>query len=206
MSDLVQRAERPSLIRVDMFAANLRLAIEPTWGMFDARAAYQRNEVKGHTLPTVETLEGMRVELVHALAPLSDIGPEGLARALRAARELNESYPQKDVTGAAWARGVAARLAECPPDLLSRVVETLLNGHDYRPALSEVKRGVAEAVAGRKLTLLRVEAALRWKKVNAEVQREAAYDPPPTPRMPPVSGGASASEPLAGHMAAANDA
>jgi hypothetical protein len=207
MSDVVVRAERPPLALVDKLAAPLRVAIEPTWGMFNPKAAYARNEVRGELLPVAMVLKGMRQELLHALAPLSDIGPEGLNRALRAAREVNESFPQKDTTGAAWARGVAARLAECPPDLLSRVVERLLNSHDYRPSLAEVKRGVAEAVAGRKLTLMRVEAALRWHEVHAEHLRlQPMQVSPPMPRMPGSEGVASAVDSFVGMRTAANDA
>lgn len=150
--------------------------IEPTWGMFDVRHAWDTMPVT-RPLPSVQQLTAMELELTRALAPISEAmdAPAALAKLTEATTTLIDSYPQRDQSSRVYAQQVMKRLAECPPDLLDKVIDRLVDDNpDFRPGAGRVAGMVRNVVAKRKLTLMRVQAALRYHATAATMKAEAA--------------------------------
>jgi hypothetical protein len=148
--------------------------IEPTWGMYDRRHSWNTMPVT-RPVPSIETLEKMQAELVRALAPIKDTGeaPAVLRRLAEAATTLIDSYPQRDGSTPTYAQQIIKRLAECPPDLIEQVIDRLVDEHpDFRPGPGRVAEMVRRVVAKRALTLMRVQAALRWHETREQMQFE----------------------------------
>ena len=144
--------------------AHLLAEIDPCFGLFgrydDAPLA--------HLAPWPEDLAAVVSELQAALLPA------GVEAGANAAAVLIDSYPQRDRSSATYAEMVALRLADCPKDLLIKVVNNLVDRHtEWRPAPGAVKQEVQAVTSRRRLLLLKAEAWQRfwtWKTPSTELR------------------------------------
>lgn len=148
--------------------------MDPMWGLYphlrpDAHAPVPPN------LPTDDVLAIMELELSRALVPCADPATgEGMDGAAAAAGVLIESWPQHDRTSKTYAEQLAIRLADCPSDLLPKVITRLVDEEEFRPSAAKVRQVVEREVAKRRALLLRVQAARRWWAWKADEERRQA--------------------------------
>lgn len=145
--------------------------VPETWGLYPGvlpRDALDREP------PTRDVLEAMQDELASALVP-ARAHPEGVKAVAAYAAQLVESFPMRDGAGTRYGDALVERLQDLPADLLPKVIRQLVDESDFRPSAKQVQAVVREALARRRLLLLRVQAGLRywdWKAEQRAIEAE----------------------------------
>ena len=165
MNDLALTRQHNEVTPVTYANANRLVSIEPHAFLF--AHLFDANCPLAVTPPGWAVLRAMQGELTQALAPCQP------GQAAQAAALIIAGYPQRDDTSAAYAQLLVQRLTECPPDLLMRVVDAVIDANpSFRPGAGDVARLVRAQVAKRQRLLLQVEAALRyWTYYDAAVMQ-----------------------------------
>ena len=145
--------------------------VNPAWGIGYGEDSMPAQDV---ALPSLLALELMQQELDQALLPCT------IEQAAKSAQYLIAAYPQQDKTTAAYVEQVTMRLAQCPPDMLARVVNRIIDdATDFRPAPGKVKQAVDYEMGKRIMLRMRVAAAMRAtrrRRAEAETAAEIAAE------------------------------
>jgi len=143
--------------------------VDPAWGLFPNARPHCYDEPTAGVPPEAECRR-LEQELTRALEPA------GQELAAHAAALIVDGYPQKDASTATYVHHLVRRLAEAPADLLSEIVDAVIDANPkFRPGAGAVGAVVKERLAARRVLLRQVQACLRYhahRRMLAEREKD----------------------------------